>query len=65
MMSKAYHLVASLRGDAVDILQALSEEQRLDFDVSDTLELLFGEKYFKYYIRLQLTATVSAVSPDT
>ncbi|KMQ82254.1 hypothetical protein RF55_23637 [Lasius niger] len=53
--TKACHLAASLRADAADILQSLSEHQRRDFEaLSGALELRFGEKCVKEYSRLQL-----------
>ncbi|GFT50429.1 gag-Pol polyprotein [Nephila pilipes] len=52
---KAFHLAASLRGDASDILETLSEEQRHDFQaLSSALELRFGGIFTKEYSRLQL-----------
>ena len=52
---KAFHLAASLRGDAADILKTLSEAQRYNFDsLSSALEPRFGEKCRKEYSRLQL-----------
>ncbi|GFS72892.1 uncharacterized protein NPIL_505231 [Nephila pilipes] len=42
---KVFHLAASLRGDAADILETLPEKQRNDFQaLSGGLELLFGGK---------------------
>ncbi|KFM65484.1 Retroviral-like aspartic protease 1, partial [Stegodyphus mimosarum] len=53
--AKACNLAASLRTDAVDILQTLPENKRLDFEaLSGALELRFGEKCLKDYSRLQL-----------
>ncbi|KAF8770190.1 hypothetical protein HNY73_017752 [Argiope bruennichi] len=53
--AKAFHLATSLRGDAADILETLTEEQRHDFQaLSSALELRFGEKCTKEYSRLQL-----------
>ncbi|KAF8791594.1 hypothetical protein HNY73_006436 [Argiope bruennichi] len=46
--AKAFHLASSLRGDAADILETLTEEQRHDFHaLSSALELRFGEKCTK------------------
>ena len=53
--AKAFHLAASLRGDAANVLETLSEAQRHNFDsLSSALELRFGEKGTKEYSRLQL-----------
>ncbi|KAF8793548.1 hypothetical protein HNY73_005013 [Argiope bruennichi] len=53
--AKAFHFAASLRGDAADILETLTEEQRHDFQaLSSALELRFREKCAKEYSRLQL-----------
>ncbi|GFS51526.1 gag-Pol polyprotein [Nephila pilipes] len=52
---KTFHLAASLRGDAADILETLPEEQRHDFQaLSGALEQRFGGKCTKEYSRLQL-----------
>ncbi|GFX19137.1 retrovirus-related Pol polyprotein from transposon 412 [Trichonephila clavipes] len=61
--TKACQLAASLRADAVDILQTLPETQRLDFDaLVNALELRFGEKCVKDYSRLQLKSRQQKVS---
>ncbi|GFU17872.1 retrovirus-related Pol polyprotein from transposon 412 [Nephila pilipes] len=50
---KTFHLAASLRGDAADILETLPEEQRHDFQaLSGALEQRFGGKCTKEYSRL-------------
>lgn len=52
---KAYHLAASLRGEAVDILHTLSNEERHSFDVlTNALELSFREKCLRAFNRLHL-----------
>ncbi|GFS81859.1 gag-Pol polyprotein [Trichonephila clavipes] len=61
--TKACQLAASLRADAADILQTLTETQRLDFDaLVNALELRFGEKCVKDYSRLQLKSRQQKVS---
>ena len=52
--AKPFHLAASLRRDAADILQMLSEAQRHNFDsLSSAFELRFGGKCTKEYSHLQ------------
>ena len=46
--SKAFHLAASVRGDAANVLEMLSEAQRHNFDsFLSALELQFGENCTK------------------
>lgn len=53
--TKVCQLAASLRTDAADVLQTLSEKELLDFEtLVSALEMLFGEKCMKEYSRLQL-----------
>ncbi|GFS39097.1 gag-Pol polyprotein [Nephila pilipes] len=60
---KAFHLAASLRGDAADILETLPEAQRHDFQaLSGSLELRFGRKCTKEFRRLQLKYRYQKVS---
>ncbi|GFW03535.1 uncharacterized protein TNCV_3020471 [Trichonephila clavipes] len=52
---KACQLVASLRGEAAEILQTLPDTERLNLNsLYNTLGLRFDQKYFKDYARLQM-----------
>ena len=54
--AKAYHLAASLRGEAADILQAVPENRRADLtSLVSALEMRFGEHHLKDYCKVQLT----------
>ncbi|GFX27882.1 uncharacterized protein TNCV_3083051 [Trichonephila clavipes] len=52
---KACQLAASLRGEAAEILQTLSDTERLNLNsLYNALDLRFGQKYSKDYARLQM-----------
>ncbi|GFV00952.1 uncharacterized protein TNCV_1387661 [Trichonephila clavipes] len=52
---KACQLAASLRGEAVKILQTLPDTERLNLNsLYNALDLQFGQKYSKEYVRLQM-----------
>ena len=53
--AKAFHLTSSLRGNATDLLETLSEAQRHNFhSLSSVLELWLKQKCIKEYGSLQL-----------
>ncbi|GFV40827.1 uncharacterized protein TNCV_1700151, partial [Trichonephila clavipes] len=52
---KACQLVASLRGEAAEVLQTLSETELLNLNsLYNSLDLRFGQKYSKDYAHLQM-----------
>ncbi|GFX11365.1 uncharacterized protein TNCV_2804271 [Trichonephila clavipes] len=52
---KACQLVASLRGEATEVLQTLPDTDLPNFNsLFDALDLRFGQKHSKDYIRLQM-----------
>jgi len=54
-IDKAFHLAASLRGEAADILQTIPEERRTNIEaLISALDMRFGEQHLQDYYRLQL-----------
>ena len=63
--AKAFYFAASLRGDKTNVLETLSEAQRLKFDtLSSTLELRFKENCTKEYSCLQLKSSHQKVGKN-
>ncbi|GFY21016.1 uncharacterized protein TNCV_3990601 [Trichonephila clavipes] len=53
--AKACQLAASLRGEAVEVLQVLLDTERLNLkSLRNALDLRFGQKYSREYARLQM-----------
>ncbi|GFU51233.1 uncharacterized protein TNCV_2497051 [Trichonephila clavipes] len=56
---KACQLAASLRGEATEILQTLSDIERLNLNsLYNALDLRFGQKYSNKYARLQMKTSL-------
>ncbi|GFX05698.1 uncharacterized protein TNCV_3198151 [Trichonephila clavipes] len=52
---KSCHLAASLRGEAAEILQTLSDTERLNLNsLYNALDLRFGQKYSEEHAGLQM-----------
>ncbi|GFX60152.1 uncharacterized protein TNCV_4533131 [Trichonephila clavipes] len=52
---KACQLAATLRGEAAEVLQTLSDTERLNLNsLYNALDLRFGQKYSKDYLRLRM-----------